>query len=414
MLGLVGTAAGLLLVEFADDRLKSTADVKRVARLPVLATAGDFSRMSGAQKDNWAFRTWTSLQGRLSPSPNHGLVCGFTSAGHGEGRSIWVSKLAAAANQMGFRVLTISTRPTEATVETSEPGGKNGPEMNPASFSMNGSDAGYARLVCAQCGQHIEYPKDTQEDSLTCPECSEPVPIPKNEEMAVQQNVLASPDEVANKLMGPEPQPIVHIPLPGWVWNLERRKQWQAALRHWSQIENVVILVELPPASKPEAVLLAENLPNLIWLASNGASLAGETLEQLETLRHARCKLVGAVFNRAKDSILQNKFRRWLNYAVVLAALNISILHAAEASEGSAGTNAVSGTNLNFSVTSPAQRAGWQQHLTLGAGDVLDFAIYGEPTLTQTGVPIGPDGRVSFLEAQDVQAAGLTVDELRG
>jgi len=28
-------------------------------------------------------------------------------------------------------------------------------------------------------------------------------------------------------------------------------------------------------------------------------------------------------------------------------------------------------------------------------------------------VPVGPDGRISFLEAQDVQAAGLTVDELR-
>lgn len=413
MLGLVGAAAGILLLEIADDRLKSAADVKRVARLPVLATAGNFARMSAAQKEHWAFRTWTNLQGRLSASPNHGLVCGFTSAGHGEGRSMWVNQLARAANQLGFRVLTIATQPTQATVETDEPGGKNGSENDSTTFSKNGSGDGFAKLICPICGLPIEYPKDTEENSLLCPECSQPVPIPKHEELAIQQNVLASPGEVAQKLMGPEPQPIVHIPLPGWVWNLERRKQWQAALRDWSQIENVVILVELPPANKPEAVLLAENLPNLVWLTASGESPAAETREQLETLRHARCKLAGAVLNRAEDSILQNKFQRWLNFAGVLIALNFSILHAAELSESPAATNQVEATNLSFSVVSPAQRAAWQQHLTLGAGDVLNFSLYGEPLLAQAEVPIGPDGRVSYLEAQDVQAAGLTVDELR-
>jgi len=95
-------------------------------------------------------------------------------------------------------------------------------------------------------------------------------------------------------------------------------------------------------------------------------------------------------------------------------AVNFSILHAADLSGSQDATNRVSESNLSFSVVSPAQRAAWQEHLTLGAGDVLNFSLYGEPTLAQTGVPIGPDGRVNFLEAQDVQAAGLTVDELRG
>jgi len=415
LLGLLGTAAGVLLVELMDDRLKSASDVKRIARLPVLATAGDFARMTGAQKENWAFRTWTSLQGRLSASPNHGLVCGVTSANHGEGRSIWVNQLAAAANQLGFRVLTITTRPARTTVETGGSHGKNGSE-NPASFSANGSGGAYVKLDCPHCGQRIEYPEDTEEDSFSCPECSESVPIPKHETTAIQTNVLASPGEVAQKLMGPEPQPIVHIPLPGWVWNLERRKQWQAALRDWSQIENVVILVELPPASEPEAVLLAENLPNLIWLTASGESPAAETRRQLETLRHARCKLAGAVLNHAPDSILQNKFNRWFNCAAVIIASSVScasMLHGAEVASPTTATNRVVETNLSFSVISPAQRAAWQQHLTLGAGDILDFTLYGEPTLAQAGVPIGPDGRVSFLEAQDVPAAGLTVDELR-
>jgi hypothetical protein len=118
--------------------------------------------------------------------------------------------------------------------------------------------------------------------------------------------------EVTQKLIAADAQPLVHIPLPGWVWNLERRKQWQTALQHWSQIENIVILVELPPASDPETVLLAENLPNLLWLADAGKATAGETCEQLETLRHAHCRLAGAVLNHAPGSLLQNRFRRWL------------------------------------------------------------------------------------------------------
>ena len=272
LLGCAGAAAMVLLVEIADDRLKTVADVKRVARLPVLAAAGDFSRMSGAQKDNWAFRVWTSLQGRLSPSPNHGLVCGVTSARPGEGRSTWISLLARIANQQGFRVLTIATRPPTET------------------NSVNGE-----RIENASAGEGSASHSASAKS------------------MALTANILASPGEVAQKLMAPDPEPIVHIPLPGWVWNLERRQQWQEALRHWGQIANVVIFVELPPASQPEAVLLAENLPNVVWLTASGGATAAETCEQLQTLRNARCRLAGAVLNRAPHSIFQTRFRRWIN-----------------------------------------------------------------------------------------------------
>jgi protein involved in polysaccharide export with SLBB domain len=70
-------------------------------------------------------------------------------------------------------------------------------------------------------------------------------------------------------------------------------------------------------------------------------------------------------------------------------------------------------TNLSFSGSRLARRAPWQQKFTLGPGDVLNFGFYGQPELTRADVLIGPDGRVSYLQAQDVMAAGLTVDELR-
>jgi protein involved in polysaccharide export with SLBB domain/capsular polysaccharide biosynthesis protein len=424
LLGIVGAAAVVLMFEFMDDRLKNVADVKRVARLPVLATAGDFGTMSAKQLDRWAFRSWTSLQGRLSQSPNHGLVCGVTSSGHGEGRSTWVNRLAHVASQQGFRVLTIATRPSSAIVEADEVNGDPIPgdtsfEKHPATPETNGSDGEYGRLNCPHCGVKIEYPVNAGAEFFACPECSGDIIVPTRSDLsagdvaAIQKNILASPKEIAQKLMGSESEPIVRIPLPGWVWNLERRKQWQAALHDWSQIENVVILVELPPADEPEAVLLAENLPNIIWLAASGVAGAADTCEQLETLRHAHCKLAGAVLNNVPRSLFHRRFRRWLGGFIVLGALNLPFLHAAEDVDLPDSINQAAATNLSFSVVSPDHQAEWQQHFTLGAGDVLNLSLYDQPKLTQLNVPVGPDGHISFLEAQDVQAAGLTVDELR-
>jgi protein involved in polysaccharide export with SLBB domain len=73
------------------------------------------------------------------------------------------------------------------------------------------------------------------------------------------------------------------------------------------------------------------------------------------------------------------------------------------------------GGNTSFSGTSFARRAPWQQHLTLGSGDILDFALYlnDAPSQARENVVIGPDGRVSYLQAVDIVAAGLTIDELR-
>jgi protein involved in polysaccharide export with SLBB domain len=72
-------------------------------------------------------------------------------------------------------------------------------------------------------------------------------------------------------------------------------------------------------------------------------------------------------------------------------------------------------TNVLLSASSATNRAAWQQHLTLGAGDILDISLYGSGGNMEVwpNVVIGPDGRINYLEAHDVMAAGLTIDELR-
>jgi hypothetical protein len=89
---IVGSLFGLgfsllfvLSVEFVDGRLKTADDLRRVTDLPVLSTLGDISKMDSETQSLWAFRTWTMLQGLLSPTAHHGLVCGFTSSSAGEG-----------------------------------------------------------------------------------------------------------------------------------------------------------------------------------------------------------------------------------------------------------------------------------------------------------------------------------------
>jgi protein involved in polysaccharide export with SLBB domain/capsular polysaccharide biosynthesis protein len=369
LFGLCGSLVILTLVEFADGRLKTVDDVRRVTKLPLLTTLGDLNELDSGAQSQWAFRTWTMLQGRLSPSVHHGLICGITSSSQGEGRSTWIRLLADAASLTGFRVLTIATRPS--TVEPKAPT-ENGCDLLPEALQ----------------------PMDPAD-------CLTPV--------VAAGDALSSPGKVADHFSGPDSKPIVHIPLPGWVWNLERRRQWKEALEYWSKLDNVVIFVELPPGDAPETVLLSSSLPNLLWLSESGLADAADTRDQLETLRHAHCNIVGAVLNRQMSQPLKKRFPRWIAASVVLALLGLGGAQAQEIDSASVPAQ----TNLSFAIVNPSQRAAWQKHLTLGAGDVLSFGLFGQPELAAPDIAIGPDGRVSFLEAQDVLADGLTIDELR-
>lgn len=368
--GVAGFFAAMLLallVEVADKRIKVPADVTRVTGLPMIGTAPDLAGMPESRQRDWAFQTWTKLQGRLSPSLNHGLVCGITSSAHGEGRSTWVKLLARAASESGFRVLTVTARHPDANGHT--------------------------------------HPADHNN------------PVPGSSMLAVNSmNTLPSPLEVEHKLVGPQSQPVVHIPLPGWVWNLDRRKQWQSALDQWRKIDNVVILIELPPASVSETVLLAEELPNLVWLSESGSSKADETRAQLEVLRSARCKLVGAVLNRISEDPLRKRLARWLPTTALLllmaqvatAQTNVTITNAVIQAAPAANTG---GYFMGSSANAP--RSAWQKRFTLGPGDTLTIALYGQLETSKREMVVAPDGRVSFMEVADVMAGGLTVDEFR-
>ncbi len=172
------------------------------------------------------------------------MVCAFSSSRSGEGRSTWVQLLAEAAKERGYRTIT---------------------------------------LVCNE-------PCETaQARSASDPASTSEAP-------------MILPHDITRKALSTEMSPIVEIPLSAWAWDLTRRAQWLDALNQLKSMENLVVLVELPPAATPETTLLAENLSPVIWLCGKDRCDAAETVQQLETLRNARAQVAGTVFNAGASS----------------------------------------------------------------------------------------------------------------
>ena len=101
-------------------------------------------------------------------------------------------------------------------------------------------------------------------------------------------------------------------------------------------------------------------------------------------------------------------------FLLILALTSAFRLYADDPTAG-AQTNAPAGEKPRavLSGTTVPKKAPWQERLTLGPGDVLNIALFEMPESAHRDVPVGPDGRISFLQARDVLAAGLTIDELR-
>lgn len=55
----------------------------------------------------------------------------------------------------------------------------------------------------------------------------------------------------------------------------------------------------------------------------------------------------------------------------------------------------------------------WRTRYELGPGDVINFSLFGRPELDRPGFRIAPDGTISYLQAQNIKVAGLTIDEAR-
>src|SRR5688572_2486088 len=109
---------------------------------------------------------------------------------------------------------------------------------------------------------------------------------------------------------------------------------------------------------------------------------------------------------------MNKRLKRHTGAASLILLLAAALTRAQENAPPAGASNAAPRISLS-AVSNPGKRAKWQERLTLGAGDTLDFSLLESPDLARKGVVIGPDGRVTYLQAENIVAAGLTIDELR-
>lgn len=84
------------------------------------------------------------------------------------------------------------------------------------------------------------------------------------------------------------------------------------------------------------------------------------------------------------------------------------------------GQNAESQTSVSSSPRAPvpgnktpASITSWRTRYELGPGDVINLALFGRPELARPAFRVAPDGTISYLQAQNINVSGLTLDEAR-
>ncbi|MFN2974774.1 polysaccharide biosynthesis/export family protein [Terriglobus aquaticus] len=69
---------------------------------------------------------------------------------------------------------------------------------------------------------------------------------------------------------------------------------------------------------------------------------------------------------------------------------------------------AAAGTGVALQATADPKSVVSQDSYVIGPGDQLQLNVWNEPKLSQSGIPVRPDGRISVPLLGDVPAAGLT------
>lgn len=373
-----------------SDSLVSPSDLRRLTRAPLIASLPDQQSMDPSALALWRFTTWATLSRSIPSPPDSAFIAGLLSASVGEGKSTWLHLLARAALDRGHMVLAISL--TENA---------------------------------------------TPSDSA--------VPI---------SDALNSPDRILAHLRSANPPALeINAPSPS-PWNHHSRHLWRAALASWSAEPNLVILVELPPASSLDALILAESLPTLLWISQSGKLLRNDVSPIIDTLKLSDLHLSGALLNRIPPIFL--KLPDLAKYGLALSLASLSLASLARAQDQPEDFNLSSPPPIHGDLPPvspsptpdsppapdstlppqpaqdpplppdpakpftplpqpipPSPLAPWQERLTLGPGDLVNLQVFGRREFTRTQVPINPDGTINYLQVHGFKAAGLTIDELR-
>ncbi|MES2705562.1 MAG: polysaccharide biosynthesis/export family protein [Verrucomicrobiota bacterium] len=484
LLGMAGgiLAAGFLLAVRAlraamNDALVSPSDLRRVVGVRIAAMLPPENTLTPEELGRWRFSAWAEIVKLAAPPPEGALIAGFIAATAGEGKTTWLRHLSTAALERGLKVLIIFCEipvfpgPVE--------------ELPPEAGPVTG-----------------ESPQAGISPALPAEE-----PALEHGPVFPLQEALRNPGKILEILRSPQSPALSIGPDAGFVWTPEWRALWRAALEIWSREPALAVLVELPPASRMDSLLLAETLPALFWLSGSGQLRRRDITPALDTIRGSGLPLTASLLNRVPPVFLKlpdlAKFGLCLTAGFLMLTDHAAAQTVAPVQKGPAaapqtpapgenpastpdslipanppavslspadgvpvspddaaagpgdrlpqtrtplsteeppsldtlpdGTAPMDAQNPPASAVAPppvlppaAARprppappparpvlAPWQQQLTLGPGDSVNLHVYGQKQHTRTDVPIGPDGRLTYLQVIGFPAGGLTIDQLR-
>lgn len=389
--GLLLPLAALLYLGLRDGRVHTPADLKRATSLPVLATLPQPVIADAAQCQSWAFRTWTRLQPQLL-SAQGSILCGLISDVPQRATQHFTALFAEAAGWRGSAIIVISPQPLQDQA-------------------------------------HLPLTEALQ---------------PQLQEEA--DHWLSSERGIICLTYDPQQ----------WQWTLSQRQQLEAALQKWSRHRGAVIFVELPPATQPESLLMAERMPQLIWVGRGSQSRVGSISEHMRLFRQAGCRFIGS-FLHGGATLSPPVLNKLSGAAAALATLLLASSASAEqlppptapqlpfvtaslsgqpsaaaapvptaalaaiSAVAQPSTVAAAGLSLHAAeIPASTAEAAAQQPLPsgqmpvlLGPGDGVNLMMFGDTSSKRNEVGITPTGKISYLQAQDIPAAGLTLDQLR-
>jgi protein involved in polysaccharide export with SLBB domain len=348
--------------------------------MEILAQLGNLRTMNKKARERWALETLSILKNRINGHGQEPFICGFISAGRREGTSTCIKLLAEAARKQGYTPLILNLT-------------RKGNVSNLHLLSSNLSPSNFRPQ------QALTFPQLTAPYTSTNEE-----PSTKNQEqpphLAFSVQPLAFPPTSDLR------------PLPSDLCSLLPASPLHAPCSSLPAPRSMLtIFLDLPPYSTHEGLVLTEKAPHLVWCSANGKSDLQETQSYMNTLKNSHPHLVGIVFNHAPPASTpsRRKKSRTIHRAAALIAfclgLGLSLCSTAFAQTD----NPIPGV----AVADGGKLAPWQERLTLGPGDVIEISLYGSPESSRSGITIGPDGRINYLQARDIIATGQTVDELR-
>ena len=267
LLALLGGAGTVLASSARSRRMASARHLEAVTGLHVLSVLGDLANWDPRRRQVWALQAFSRLRENARQDSGRALAFGVASSMPGEGKTTWIDLMAMAARQEGFRVVCWMG-----------PADGRGGNLLGAAPPPPPAPAPASPLEAAAAGR----------PSLLVP--------------------ASSPDSSGRA--SPSSEQAICVAEPAEQWHTATR--FQDALAQWRDQERVVIFVELPPCSEPEGVLLAERLPNLLWVSDTVIANEEETRMQVSILKSCRCHFVGAVLNRAAASANASLLCLWL------------------------------------------------------------------------------------------------------